>query len=115
MNNYTAFIYFLIFLKVIFILLAIVSVYLNLEGKQNTTLDKNVVFWKSRLEFIFVFFMSFLIMYLFNPLSKNMVLITTETKVLLFLFAVILLITAKYKNFINQTRIFTLLQNSSKN
>ena len=110
MNKYTAFIYFLIFLKVTFILLSIVNIYLVLDKKQNTTLDKNIVYWKSKLEFVFVFFMSFLIMYLFNPFKKNMVYITTETKVLLFLFAIILLITADYKDFFKQSKMFTELQ-----
>ena len=54
--------------------------------------------------------MSCLLIYLFNPRSNRVVLIDNETKVLLFLFGIIVLITAKWNIFIKENQIFKYFQ-----
>jgi hypothetical protein len=48
--------------------------------------------------------------YLFSPKKSNTVTITGETKILLFLFSVILFITAKWEDFIYTSKWFEELQ-----
>ena len=111
MDYFSAFIYFIIAIKIGFILCAITHVYLKLKKKENSSLDKKVVYWKERFEFTFVFLMAFLLIYLFNPRTtpKN-VIIEGETKLLLFLFGFVLLITANWDTFFHESKWFQTLQ-----
>ena len=100
----------LIFLiKICFILMAVTHIYLKVKGEENSDLDKNIVYWKERFEFIFVFLMALLLIYLFNP-RKPIVVINGEMKILLFLFGFILLITAKWNTFFQESKWFGTLQ-----
>ncbi len=109
MDKFTAYIYLIIFIKLCFILLAITHIYLKVKGEENSDVDKNIVYWKERTEFVFVFLMAFLLIYLFNPRRPNAV-IGGETKILLFLFGFILLITAKWNIFIHEAKWFQNVQ-----
>ncbi len=91
--------------------MSVTHIYLKLRGKENSDLDLEILYWKGRFEFIFVFLMSFLLIYLFNPRKPNVVL-DYETKLLLFLFGFILLITAKWSVFFNEAKWFTYVQQS---
>jgi hypothetical protein len=77
-----------------------------MKGKTNTQLDEKVTFWKGRLEFIFVFLMSFLLIYLFNPRTSRLNKVTGETKLLLYLFGFVLLLTANWETFITEAKWF---------
>jgi hypothetical protein len=110
MNYFDAYVYFIFAIKIGFVLMAITHIYLKVKGKTDSDLDKKVLFWKERFEFIFVFLMSFLLIYLFNPRTNRSVLIDHETKILLYLFGFILLITADWNKFVHEAPWFVKLQ-----
>jgi hypothetical protein len=110
MKKLDLFIRFIIFIKVCFIIFVITHSYLKKTGKLNSDLDKKAVYWKDRLEFIFKALMALLIIYLFNPRYKRETIIDYETKVLLFLFGFILLITADWSAFFKESEWFQKLQ-----
>jgi uncharacterized membrane protein len=110
MSFYQLYINFLILLKILFILLSLMHFHYkrNHHIKQQEETD----YWKSRIEFIFIVCMSLLLIYLFSPACTSSTLVTGETKILLFLFGFILLITAKWENFIYTSQWFQDLQQS---
>lgn len=99
-------------IKIGFILMAITHIYLQAKGKEKSDLDKKILYWKERFEFIFIATMSFLLIYLFNPRTDRSVLIDNETKILLYLFGFVLLITAKWDLFIKESLLFKKFQSS---
>jgi hypothetical protein len=110
MNKLNVYIGFIIFIKVCFIILAISHLYLKLTHKDGSKMDKTIVFWKERVEFVFVILMAVLLIYLFSPRNDRNLLITYETKILLYLFGFILLITADWKVFFHESPFFKMLQ-----
>jgi hypothetical protein len=89
--------------------MSIAHIYLKIKGKENSDLDNLIVYWKNTCEFIFVFLMSLLLIYLFNPRRPNVV-INSETRALLCLFGFMLLITAKWGIFIKESKLFKRIQ-----
>ena len=83
----------IIFCKIILILLILAELYLWIKGKKETDLDKKLHLIKTKVHTVFKVLMSLLLIYLFNPRTDRSILIDYETKVLLFLFGIILLIT----------------------
>jgi hypothetical protein len=106
MNKYNMYITFIIGLKVIFIFLASGHLYLQIQGKKDTQLDKNIVYWEKKVEFVFITFIACLLIYLFSPNTNRNILIDHETKLLLFLFGFMLLITANWEEFFKESAIF---------
>ncbi len=92
--------------------MAVSHIYLKTKGEEKSDLDKKVLYWKERFEFIFIAAMSILLIYLFNPRSNKNIVLDKETKILLFLFGFILLITAKWDIFIKESPIFARIQKS---
>ena len=90
--------------------MAVTHIYLKAKGDEKSELDKKILYWKERFEFIFIACMAALLIYLFNPRSKTSITIDRETKVLLFLFGFVLLITAKWDEFIKESPWFSRLQ-----
>ena len=111
MKNLDIFIRFIIFIKICFIIFVLTHSYLKRTGKLNTELDKKALYWKDKLEFVFKALMAGLLIYLFNPRYSREILIDYETKVLLFLFGFILLITANWSAFLKESPWFLELQN----
>jgi phosphatidylglycerophosphate synthase len=111
MDSYKAYINFLIFLKITYIFLAVLHLYYRRKGIKK---DQEILYWKSRIEFIFTISMAILLIYLFNPRKGDKVTITGETKLLLFLFGFIILITAKWDYFISTSHWFKEIQHSLK-
>ena len=72
--------------------------------------DKQVLFWRERTEFIFTSLMAILLIYLFNPIKNKMFMINNETKLLLYLFGIVLIITADWKTFFKESNIFKKIQ-----
>jgi hypothetical protein len=85
----------IIFCKIILILLILAEVYLWIKGKKETEMDKKLQKIKSKVENVFKILMSLLLVFLFNPRTDRSILIDYETKLLLCLFGIILLITMK--------------------
>jgi hypothetical protein len=111
MKHFSLLIYLILINKIGFILMSITHLYLKFKGEEKSDLDIEILYWKSRFEFIFVFLMSFLLIYLFNPMRPNVV-IDSETKLLLFLFGFMLLLTAKWNLFFQEAKWFRLFQKS---
>jgi len=100
MHLYNQYILFLIALKVVFILLSIAHIYNRIKRKTNTKEDKQIVYWKDRIEFVFTIGMAILLIYVFSPRRKDHAIVTKETQILFYMFGIVLLLTAKWENFI---------------
>jgi len=110
MSYLHSYIYLIIAIKLGFILMAISHIYLKSKGEEDSDLDKKFKYWKERFEFIFIILMAILLIYLFNPRYNNQVVIDKEMKILLFLFGIILIITAKWSAFFEEAKWFQQLQ-----
>jgi hypothetical protein len=96
------FIFFIVFIKIIFILSAFSHVILHYSIKHNSKnvekkikIDEKLVYFKELTEFIFIISMSILLIYHFNP-NYSRKPISKETSLLFFLFGFILIITSKW-------------------
>ena len=121
------YIYFIFFIKVIFIILAILNLYLKkqipLEKRENKKTDKikkqietqqKIENWKLHIELLFKFLMSMLIIYIFNPRYNRIHLINYEAKLLFFLFGIILVVTAHWKEIFKESSFIVYIQNVLK-
>ena len=111
MNYFLLYIYATFIAKVIFIILATMHAYLKMTHKGTSDLDMEVVFWKERVEFIFVFLMACLLIYLFFPSTSKTVEIGGATRELLYLFGIVVLVTAKWGEFFKESPSLIRLQN----
>lgn len=101
------FIFFIIFIKIVFIISAIGHLILSHStSSQAKNIDPKLVYWKERTEFIFIISMSILLIYHFNPRFPKKP-IEEETSLLFFLFALILIFTAKWSLFIHEAPWYT--------
>lgn len=96
------FLFFIILVKIVFIISAIGHVILSHStSAEATKIDPKLLYWKERTEFIFIISMSILLIYHFNPrFSKKP--IGEETGLLFFLFGWILIFTAKWSLFVKE-------------
>jgi hypothetical protein len=106
MDKYTIYISFIIFIKFAMVCLAITHLYLKLKKQTDSELDQKIMYFKEKIEFIFIALMACLLIYLFNPMIDMSDLINRETKFVLYLFGFILLITAKWGDFFKETIFF---------
>ena len=108
---YNIYINFIIFIKLAFVCLAITHLYLKLKHRTDSELDKQIIYYKERAEIIFVALMAGLLIFLFNPRSNDRAkFLTRETKLVIYLFGFILLITAKWGRFFEESVYFKRLQ-----
>ena len=105
MNIYNIYIYFIIFIKITFIILSLDTIILKKKHEDNTDKYTKFMFWKSRVEFMFITSMALLLILLFNPYNKKNC-VDNETRILLFLFGIILIITSKWSLFFETSPIF---------
>ena len=108
MNFYSSYVSLIFIIKIFFIILSMSHLYLQASGSIHYHLDENILYWRSKLEFLFKFFMALLLIYLFN--SKQDVVIKGETKYLLYIFGILLLMTANWNDFIKEANWFKLFQ-----
>lgn len=109
MERFDYFISFIIFLKVLFILFSLIHIYYKVKKDENNEINERAVFWKHHIEFVFIACMAILLIYLFNPRLNNQKMITNETKLLLYLFGFILLFTANWDIFIEESKFYDFL------
>jgi hypothetical protein len=88
-------------IKIIFVVLTFIHIYLKFKQTRNK-LDDKIQYWKDKTEFIFITFTAILMLYLFNPRSNNMIHIDNETKLLLFIFAALILFTENWEKFFSR-------------
>ena len=110
MDNFTKYIYLILFTKILFIALSAFFVFLKIKKLNNSPLAQNLAYWIERLEFIFIILMAILLIYIFNPHKNRLYRINKETKLLLFLFGYVLIFTAKWKIFFEESKWFQYLQ-----
>jgi hypothetical protein len=113
MGYFNLYSYLIIFIKVLFIFTAIIHIYLKFKHRENSDLDKTILYWKERLEFVFIFLMACLLIFIFNPRQDNLYLMNKETNILFYLFGFILLITANWETFFEESKFFKYLQEIS--
>lgn len=101
---------FIFLIKIGFIIMAVTHIYLKVKGDEHSDLDKKILYWKERFEFVFIALMSILLIYVFNPRVDRNILVDKETKILLHLFGFILLITAKWDIFFKESPLFKIFQ-----
>lgn len=83
------------------------------ENAQNR--EKTIHFWKIRVEFIFVFLMSIVLIYLFYPRNKFFpVYINFHTKLLIYLYGILTILTANWDLFIDTSIIWSAIPNIEK-
>jgi EamA domain-containing membrane protein RarD len=104
------YIYFIIFIKVIYILLSIIHIYLKIKEETGSDLDEIIVYWKEKIEFLFVILMALLLIYVFNPRKSHINLLNKEIQILLYLFGSVLLITDNWATFFHEAKWFKYLQ-----
>lgn len=104
MNKYDAYIYLIFAIKIGFVLMAVSHIILKANGDYNSYLDKKIVYWKEIFEFIFIFLMAILLIYLFNPKNGKTVIVDGDTKILLYLFGFVILLTGQWGKFIYEAK-----------
>ena len=106
-----SFVLFVFIIKILFVILAAIHFYLMHSSKNiNSEFAQNVVYWKERLEFIFIISMAFLTVYIFRPYNSAPIVIGNEARFLFFVFGIIIFITAHWGLFIQKARWFSILQ-----
>jgi hypothetical protein len=119
MDTFTFFIYFIIFVKFVFIGAKMMEKMVEHQIKNTKNSKEKVklanqlvqlVYISDRAEFIFIISMSLLLIYIFNPRNPKLTKINTETSVLLFLYGIIVLITAHWDTFFHQPAVLTYIQ-----
>jgi len=110
MSYFDKYVIFTFLFKILFGILAGAHIFLIVKGKTNSKTDKKILYWKERVEFVFIVLMSFMLMYLFYPRSTEKIILDFETKFLLFIFGIILLIGVKWDIFIKESPIFKKVQ-----
>jgi len=106
MDYFELYIYSIIAIKIGFILCVLTHTYLKYKGQENSDLDKKVKYWKERFHFIFEIQMAAFLIYLFNQRDPRPVSVEGETKLLLYLFGFVLIITAHWSVFIEEAKWF---------
>jgi hypothetical protein len=110
MNSYDYFIAYIFLNKILFVLFGVWHFILVRENKGETELSNKLHYYKERFEFIFIVSMAILCLYLFNPIVDVRPAINRETRVLLFVFGWIILISSNWELFVEQSKWFSLLQ-----
>lgn len=103
------FVYFIIFVKGLFLFFAIWNFYLkkrngggnggNGGNGGETRLEKRVSYYKNLTENIFVVLVSILLIYLFNPYHDNKYLDDKYVKILFFVYGILTLVTFDWSEF----------------
>jgi hypothetical protein len=107
------FVVFLIIIKCIFVAAALGHLVLAHTNTSFDKYDEKLLYWKERTEFIFIVSMSILLIYYFHPIVKSGPM-SSETKLLFFLFGWILIVTAKWKLFVTEAPWFEKIANAFK-
>ena len=106
MNYYTNYVRLIFLVKLIFLYFMISSGYHRYKGKKdpkNATIQQayeNNMYFKERFELLFKFLMSMLLIYVFFPRRKVPMPLDSETRILLYLFGWILILSAKWSHII---------------
>jgi hypothetical protein len=109
MKLYTAYVSLIFLVKIIYFVFALLVIYYT--KKKNEELKEIFTFWKHHIEFLFIALMSLLLIILFNPFYNGLKLIDYETKLLLFVYGIIIIIGAQWSLFFKESMVFKILNN----
>jgi len=102
---------FLLIIKILFVICALVRVYLeHKKGEKNDELIEKVEYWKDRFEFIFIAGMSLLLLYFFFPRNNKPIVTTFETRFLFFVYGILVFIKLDWKLFFSESKSFKFVQ-----
>ncbi len=102
---------FLLVIKALFVLCALVRVYLeHKKGEKNEELIGKIEYWKDRFEFIFIAGMSLLLLYFFFPRNNKPIVTTFETRFLFFVYGILVFIKLDWKLFFSESKTFKFIQ-----
>ena len=110
---YNVFLGFVVIVKVLYIGLAIYSIYISKKEPNNKKKLEEILYFKERLEVLFKGLMAILLIYLFNPIFNNRdnMILNYETRLFLFVFGIIIFLTADWETIIkNIPKSFKLIQ-----
>lgn len=110
MKYFDMYITLIFIVKIIFIILAVYKLYSKAKHPNDKKLLESIEFWKLRVEFIFITLMSILLVYLFYPRANRIGMIDGETKLLLYLFGFVLLLTENWSSFFHESPLFKKFQ-----
>ena len=111
MKYFDMYIILILLVKVAFILLSLYRLYVKTKHPENEKLLDTLDKLKERTEFIFITIMSILLIYLFDPRVNRLNMVDKETKLLLYLFGFVLLLTENWSDFIEESILFKKIQN----
>ena len=102
-RTYDNYILFIIFIKILFIICAISTFLLKMKIKMSKNNNNKIINmynnlsdYKETLEFIFIISTAFICIIVFYPFYKEQVIIDKHTRLLLFIYGFIILITANW-------------------
>ena len=102
-RTYDNYVSFIIFIKILFIFCAVVTFLLKTKIKYSNNTDKKIITFynnlsvcKEMLEFLFIISTALICIIVFYPFYKEPVIIDKHTRLLLFLYGFIILITANW-------------------
>jgi hypothetical protein len=101
-SAWDSFVVFIIFVKICFVLFAALEVYYKVEKKEGTAWAEWALYWKERLEFVFIISMAIVCIVLFNPISKGTLVVDDHVRLLLFVYGFIILITSNWHTFFGE-------------
>ena len=97
---YSIAIFFIIIIKISFISISLMIQFRKVAKKpSNDTIGTALAYWRGVTELIFIISMSIILIYSFYPRWTTPVQLTTETKLLFFLYGVITIITSDWDVF----------------
>lgn len=88
-------IYFVIAIKIIFVFF---SVLYRISVKKDSNRKNQLLFWKNKVEFVYVFMMSLILIYIFYPWNENTRFLTPKMCHLIFLYGIISIFTAQWSD-----------------
>ena len=101
-SAWDSFVVFIIFVKICFVLFAALEIYYKIEKKEGTAWSNWALYWKERLEFVFIISMAIVCIILFNPFSKGSLVVDDHVRLLLFVYGFIILITSNWHTFFGE-------------
>lgn len=94
----------------IFVILTFITLYNRARGKKYTNENEIITYWKNRTEFVFIISMAALLIYVFNPRASKPVVLTSETRMLFYLFGFVILLTADWDIFLNEKNVVNVIR-----
>lgn len=109
---YDYFVAFIFIVKISFIILSFSVIYLKIKthDQPETETMKNLIYWKERVEFVFILDIAILLTYLFYPKREKPIPIDNISRTLLFAYGILIVLTAKWDLFFKENKLMFYFQ-----